>query len=95
MMGTSVCALRVYDCVRAFDFIKQSYTDVTFAGRGVEAVYALMAAAITDTTARVDCLPASFESVVRDKEYLKTNEINITGILKEFDIPLMEKIITQ
>ncbi|MBO5480912.1 MAG: acetylxylan esterase [Clostridia bacterium] len=53
MIGMSVTALRVYDCVRAFDFIKQSYNTVAFAGRGKEAVYALMAAAITDTNAKV------------------------------------------
>lgn len=93
MLGTSDAALRVYDCVRAFDFIKQSYAEITFAGRGREAVYALMAAAITDEKASVCDLPPSFESIVKTKKYVKTYEMNITGVLKEFDIPLLEKLL--
>ncbi len=95
MLGTSNAAFRVYDCAMAYDFIKQSYSEVTFAGSGESAVYALMTAGITDTTAEVSELPPSFESIVRDKFFVKPNQMNITGVLKEFDIPLLVKLLTK
>ncbi len=93
MCGTTVTALRTYDAIRAFDFVKRFYSDIAYAGHGVCGVYALLAAAVTETTADVRQLPASFESIVRDRKYKKTNELNIPGVLTQFDIPLLEALL--
>ncbi len=53
----------------------------------------MLAAVITDTKASVRWLPSSFESIVKYKTYERSDDIGVTSILKQFDIPLLERVL--
>ena len=90
MMKTSLMGLRVYDVIRAHDFISEFYPakKIHMAGKGIGALYVLFAAFLTDTESVYleDIIP-SFESIVNTKYINYDSRIGIYGILKKFDLP--------
>lgn len=91
MCGTSTAALRTYDALRAFDYIKTVYEKITFAGDGFCSLYALLAASVAETTAEVYNAPISYEELVQNLEYQRNDREEVFGILEHFDIPFLIK----
>lgn len=89
MCGTSVAALRTYDTLRAYDLIKQYYDDISFAGDTRCALYALLAASVAGTTAECVEPPVSYADFVRNPDYQRDEQLEVFGILKEFDLPFL------
>ncbi|MBE7036138.1 MAG: hypothetical protein E7403_02455 [Ruminococcaceae bacterium] len=89
MCGTSTAALRTYDVVRAVDFMRKSYDNVTICGMGTSSLYALLAASVTDVTAQVFEVPVPYAEYVQNKEYDRKEREEVFGILEYFDIPLL------
>lgn len=89
MCGTSLASLRTYDALRAFDFMKTLYEDVSFAGVKKCALYALLAAAVSETTACVFDPPAPYSEFVENIDYDRNEREEVFGILEYFDIPLL------
>jgi len=91
MCGTSIAALRTYDTLRAYDYIKEFYKNISFAGEGFCALYSLLAASITECTAEVFDAPISYEELVKNLDYQRNEREEVFGILEQFDIPFLEK----
>lgn len=91
MMKTSLTALRTYDVIRAYDFINLKYPDmkVSFAGKGISALYTLFATVYIDAIDKVYLMDMidSFEDLINTEFYDFNIGYEIYGILKEFDIP--------
>ena len=93
MCGTSTAALRTYDTLRAFDFVKTFYNEITFAGEGSCSLYALLAAGVAEKEAEVYNAPVSYEELVENLDYQRNEREEVFGILEHFDIPfLIEKL---
>jgi hypothetical protein len=93
MMGTSLAALRIYDVIRACDYIKKRQEGIVLniEGKGVCSFYALAAAILVNGVSCVyikEPMP-SFEELVKTKFYKNNNKYSIFSILKEFDMPWM------
>lgn len=89
MCGTSVAALRTYDALRAFDLMKNYYDEISFTGVDSCSIYALLAASVARTTARVFEPPQPYADFVEHIDYQRNEREEIFGILKEFDLPLL------
>ena len=89
MLGTSIAALRTYDCLRAYDLMTAYYKNISFAGVSTCALYALAAASVAETTSEVFDEPISYESLATDPEYQRNDREEVFGILEYFDIPLL------
>lgn len=93
MCGTSIAALRTYDVLRAYDYIKSFYKNISFAGEDFCSLYTLLAASITDSCAVVFDAPVSYEELVQELDYQRNEREEVFGILRYFDIPfLAEKL---
>ncbi len=94
MCGTTMAALRIWDAVRAWDVIGPWFDKVSFAGTGVTALYALCSAAITDADVAVENVPLPMAETLSKVEYENRLAPEIPGILREFDLPLLVKVLT-
>ncbi|HOJ11349.1 MAG TPA: acetylxylan esterase [Clostridiales bacterium] len=93
MMGTSLAALRIYDVIRAHDYVKRRLNGIIpgIAGKGVCSFYALVEAILVKDVQSIylkDPMP-SFEEIVKTKFYQYNCKYDIFSVLKEFDIPWM------
>jgi len=90
-LGTSLTALRVYDVVRACDYIEKTCPEknIHIAGKGIGAIYALFASVIDDRIKEIylEDLLYSFEDIVSSKYFEYDPRLEIYGIVKYFDIP--------
>jgi hypothetical protein len=91
MLGTSLMQMRVFDVARACDFLRQYAPDkkLRLGGKGVGAVYALLAAMLVDDVEALyleNGLP-SFASIVNEPTYRYDERYRAYGILREFDLP--------
>ena len=95
MMETSLMGLRVFDCLRACDYIRQRSpeSEVRMAGKGIGAVYALFAGILNDDVRSIylENMIDSFESILNNRFYFYDTRYDIYGILKELDLPLLLK----
>jgi len=89
MCGTSTTALRVYDCLRAYDLMRETYADIRFTGVGASCVTALLAALLTGTHGTAVDPPEPYEALVRDRDYIMRDVPDIPGMLTAFDLPLL------
>ena len=90
MLKTALTGLRVYDVLRACDFIDEFYPGrkIQMAGKGIGAIYALFAAFLADAgNVYLEDMIPSFENVVSTKLYEYDSRLAIHGILKKFDLP--------
>ena len=98
MMGTSLTALRVFDVLRARDYVlKRTGCVPDIAGKGIGAIYALIYAALAENVQNVylkDMLP-SFEGIIMKREYEYDCKLEIHGLLKKFDIPLILDVLKE
>jgi len=93
MCGTSTAALRTYDTLRAYDYVKTRYEKISFAGEGYCVLYSLLAASITEKNAEVFNAPESYLDMVKNVDYQRNEREEVFGILEKFDIPfLAEKL---
>jgi cephalosporin-C deacetylase-like acetyl esterase len=97
MLGTSLCALRVFDILRAYDYIKgrDDCETISFAGDGIGVLYTLLANALLEKPVKIYTSNEieSFENMVSTKYYTTSPKYNIPGILCELDIPLLKKVL--
>lgn len=91
MMGTSLTALKVYDVLRAIDYInqRQEGKEISIAIKGDGAIWGLISALLYNDINKVfinDMVP-SFEEVVTSKYFNIDTGKSIYGVLKNFDLP--------
>jgi len=90
MLGTSLTALRVFDTLRAFEYIKDINPDVHLAigGKGISAIYALFASVINRDIEEVylEDLLYSYEDIISSKYYRYDPRLEVYGIARYFDI---------
>lgn len=90
-MKMSLTGLRVFDVLRAIDYVTeiQGKIKVGLAGKEISALYALLSAAVSDHVDEVylENMIPSFEALVRTKYFKFDVRYEIYGVLKMFDIP--------
>lgn len=90
MLGTSLTALRVFDILRAIEYIKGINPDIkiAIAGKGISAIYALFASVINREIEEVylEDLLYSYEDIISSKYYRYDPRLEIYGIARYFDI---------
>ncbi len=93
MMEQSLMGYRVYDILRACDFIRQEYPNkkISLAGKGIGALYALFATVLDDDVdgAHLINMISSFEDIALKRYYRYDPRYSIYGVLKELDIPML------
>ncbi|WP_308638361.1 alpha/beta hydrolase family protein [Paenibacillus silvisoli] len=97
MMGMTLAGLRVYDILRACDYVKQHHPGkrIRLAGKGVSALYALLASVLEDAadSLYLENMPASFEDIVAERYFKYDARFHLPDVLKYFDIPeLLEHV---
>jgi len=96
MMKTSLTALRVYDVLRAFDYVKDTagFSKVSFAGADNGILYTLFAGALTDADNIYNFgAIQDYEEIVRTEFYNLNPNILIHGVLKYIDISVISEIL--
>jgi hypothetical protein len=90
MMGTSLTALRVFDILRAFEYVKEVNPNKTpsIAGKGVSSIYALFASVINKEIEEIylEDLLFSYEELIASRYYRYDPRLEIYGIARYFDI---------
>ena len=90
MLGTSLTALRVFDILRAFEYIRDIKPDVHLAigGKEISAIYALFAGVIDRDIEEVylEDLLYSYEDIISSKYYRYDPRLEVYGIARYFDI---------
>ncbi len=93
-LGESVLGMRVFDVMRAIDYLLEDagYAALRLEAEGLEgALVGYLAAALDGRVAetKIDGLIESFEALVRTELYRKdfTPNLLVHGVLKEFDLP--------
>jgi hypothetical protein len=91
MLGTSLLQMRVFDVARACDFLREYAPGkkLRLGGKGVGAVYALLAAMLVDDVESLylENRLSSFASIVNDPTYRYDERYRVYGMLREFDLP--------
>lgn len=98
-LNDGLLAQRVRDAVVCTQWmLQQEHVDakrIVFAGHGLGAVVALMAAAMVEQSAGVVCVdaPASIEDILRAERYAWPQDVFVPGILAHLDVqPLAEAV---
>ncbi|MGB9683157.1 MAG: alpha/beta hydrolase family protein, partial [bacterium] len=90
MLGTSLTALRVFDILRAIEYVKGTNPNINIAiaGKGISTIYALFASVINKEIEEVylEDLLYSYEDIIFSKYYKYDPRLEIYGIAKYFDI---------
>jgi len=90
MLGTSMTALRVFDILRAFEYVKEVNPKATFsiAGKGVSSIYALFASVIDESVKEIylEDILYSYEELISSRYYRYDSRLEIYGIARYFDI---------
>ena len=93
MMERSMTGFRVYDILRACDYIRQTNPDmkIGLAGKGISAVYTLFASVLRDEVDYVylENMIPSFENIVCTRFYHYDVRYSLYGVLKNLDIPMI------
>ncbi len=93
MMEMSLMGLRVFDIIRACDYLKQENPEIKIgvAGKGISAIYSLMAGILRDDVEYIylENMISSFEEIACKQFYYYDARYSIYGILKELDIPMI------
>jgi len=92
MMGTSLLALRVFDIIRAFDYLETredvNKKEIGIIGFGIPAIWGLLASILQPKIKNVilhDML-FSYKDIVESRLFNYDNRILLHGVLKNFDI---------
>ncbi|HON73417.1 MAG TPA: hypothetical protein PK512_08830, partial [bacterium] len=89
MLGTSMTALRVFDILRAFEYVKEVNPKATFsiAGKGVSSIYALFASVIDESVKEIylEDILYSYEELISSRYYRYDPRLEIYGIARYFD----------
>ena len=90
MLGTSMTALRVFDILRAFEYVKEVNPKATLsiAGKGVSSIYALFASVIDESVKEIylEDILYSYEELISSRYYRYDPRLEIYGIARYFDI---------
>jgi len=90
MLGTSLTALRVFDILRAFEYVKDIKPDAHLAigGKGISAIYALFAGVINRDIEEIylEDILYSYEDIISSKYYNYDPRLEVYGIARHFDI---------
>ena len=90
MLGTSLTALRVFDILRAFEYIRDIKPDMHLAigGKGISAIYALFAGVINRDIEEIylEDILYSYEDIISSKYYNYDPRLEVYGIARHFDI---------
>ena len=91
LLGTSLFGMRVYDSLRAADFLRSAAgaDRVSFVGEGVGAYHALYAAAADRDVERVDLrdLGPSFVEMATSREYPYDPRLTVYDVIGACDVP--------
>ncbi|MCL2517890.1 MAG: alpha/beta hydrolase family protein [Oscillospiraceae bacterium] len=97
MLKTSLTALRVYDVLRAFDYVKDTagFAEVSLAGADNGILYTLFAGALLAGAEQIYSFGKmqNYEDIVRTEFYNITPNILIHGVLKYIDISVIGEIL--
>lgn len=90
MLGTSMTALRVFDILRALEYIESINPNSTLsiAAKGVSSIYALFSSVINEKVEDIylEDLLFSYEDLISSKFYTYDPRLEIYGIARYFDI---------
>ncbi|MBC7321422.1 acetylxylan esterase [bacterium] len=90
MLGTSMTSLRVFDVLRAIEYIKGLDPNIAIAvaGKGISAIYALFVSVINREVEEVylEDLLYSYKDIISSKYYRYDPRLEIYGIARYFDI---------
>ncbi len=90
MLGTSMTALRVFDILRAIEYIKglNPNISIAIAGKGISATYTLFASVISKELEEIylEDLLSSYRDIISSKYYRYDPRIEIYGIARHLDI---------
>ncbi len=96
MLKQTLAGLRVYDILKACELIRELYPgkQIRLAGKGISAIYTLFAGVLNDDINNIylENMLQSFEDIVTTKYYDFNINLQIYGILKELDLPLIVKV---
>ncbi|MFS0726454.1 alpha/beta hydrolase family protein [Paenibacillus sp. 1P07SE] len=91
MLGRPLPGMRVFDALRALDYIRQRSpgTKLSVAGKGFAAIYALLAGIIDDRVEEIylENLPRSFADLVETRFYAYDVRCHWHDVLSHFDLP--------
>jgi hypothetical protein len=91
MLSTPLAGLRVFDLIRALDYLQQESPGVqlAIAGTGISAIYTLLAGVVDDRVKEITLinLPPSFKNIVETRFYRYDIRMHWYGVLKHFDLP--------
>lgn len=90
MLGTSMTALRVFDILRAFEYIESinSNSTLSIGAKGFSSIYALLSSIINEKVEDIylEDLLSSYEDLISSKCYKYDPRLEVYGIAKYFDI---------
>lgn len=90
MLGTSMTALRVFDILRAIEYVKMIDPNISIAiaGKGISAIYALFASVMNKEIEEVylEDLLYSYKDIISSKYYRYDPRTEIYGIARHLDI---------
>lgn len=99
MLGNSLFGMRVFDVIRAYDFISENFENMTpgLYGEGIGAYYALYAAMAEPgfEIIHLQDLGPSFYEKATTRNYDIDHRLNIHGIIGECDIPHVKLALKQ
>lgn len=91
MLGRPLAGMRVFDTIRALDYLSQEAPNkkLALAGKGFAAIYALLAGIIDDRVGNIylENMPRSFEERVETRFYRYDVRYHWYGVLRYFDLP--------
>lgn len=90
MLGTSLVGMRVYDVLRAYQYLcsRKDIDKIGIIGKGVGALYALFTAMIEQKIEPIilEDMLYSYMDIINTRYYKHIESLAIYGIVKEFDI---------
>jgi cephalosporin-C deacetylase-like acetyl esterase len=91
MLGAPLAGMRVFDTIRALDYVAQlsPSSKLAVAGKGFAAIYALLAGIVDDRVDRIELvnMPRSFAEIVENRFYTYDVRLHVYGVLRYFDLP--------
>ena len=91
MLGAPLAGMRVFDLLRAIDYIRQvkPSAKIRIAGKGFAAIYALLAGVVDDRVEQVELvdMPSSLAEAVETRFYEYDVRLHMHGVLRCFDLP--------
>jgi hypothetical protein len=97
LVGKTLPGMQTGDILRAFDYLAFRHDvdgrRISIYGKGNGAVLALYATALEPRIAKVNCdpMPVPYMDIVRMKMHRSITDIVVPGVLKDFDLPDIQK----